>query len=84
MNYKLLRKRALIADFASIGLAGGILYFGSHGQLPEWALIVGLVLALVALIVAIVLSLKARKIERAQFEAQFKEHNDAEPSNISQ
>ncbi len=68
MDYKSLRKRALFTDIVCIAIAGCVLYLGSKSMLPNWALIVGLALALVALTLASMYSFKARKLERAEYD----------------
>lgn len=66
MDYKTLRKKALLTDVVCIVLAGGVLYLGAKSMLPDWVLVVGLVLALCALVMAVRYSFKARKLERTE------------------
>ena len=68
MDYKTLRKRALISDAVCIVIAAAVLYAGSNFQLPPWLPILGLLVALAALIVSLRYSRQYRKLERAALE----------------
>lgn len=72
IDYKKFRKKALTVDCVCIVIAGAVLYFGSSPKynLPVWALIAGLVVAVAALVLAIVYGAKARAAERDQWQAQ--------------
>ncbi len=76
MDYKTLRKRALISDAVCIVIAAAVLYAGSNFQLPPWLPILGLLVALAALIVSLRYSRQYRKLERAALEQRAQQECD--------
>ncbi|MCQ2290791.1 MAG: hypothetical protein Q4E41_07210 [Bacteroidales bacterium] len=73
MDYKTLRKRAMIFDFVAIGVAGAVLYSGQSLQVPGWVLVVGALISIAALVMALKFSFAARKLAREEYERYEKE-----------
>ncbi len=70
MDYKTLRKRALLCDIVCIIVAAAVLYVGSNYHIAPWIAIVGLIVALAALVLALRYSRQSRQLERAALEQQ--------------
>lgn len=68
MDYKTLRKRALIFDFVAIAVAGAVLYAGQSLLVPGWVLVFGAVVSIAALVIALKFSFTARKVAREEYE----------------
>lgn len=68
MDYKTLRKRALIFDFVAIAVAGAVLYAGQSLLVPGWVLVFGAVVSIAALVIALKFSFAARKLAREEYE----------------
>lgn len=73
MDYKTLRKRALIFDFVAIAVAGAVLYAGQSLLVPGWVLVFGALISVGALVLALKFSFAARKLAREEFERVVKE-----------
>lgn len=73
MDYKTLRKRALIFDFVAIAVAGAVLYAGQSLLVPGWVLVFGALISVGALVLAFKFSFAARKLAREEFERVVKE-----------
>lgn len=70
MDYKTLRKRAMIFDFVAIAIAGAVLYSGQNLQVPGWVLVVGALISVAALVMALKFSFAARKLAREEYKRQ--------------
>lgn len=73
MDYKTLRKRALIFDFVAIAVAGAVLYAGQSLLVPSWVLVFGALISVGALVLALKFSFAARKLAREEFARVVKE-----------
>ncbi len=72
MDYKTLRKRALIFDFVAIAVAGAVLYMGQSLQVPGWVLVFGALVSVAALVLALRFSFMARKLAKEEYELYLK------------
>ena len=72
MDYKTLRKRALIFDFVAIAVAGAVLYMGQSLQVPGWVLVFGALVSVAALVLALRFSFMARKFPNEESELYLK------------
>lgn len=68
MDIKTLRKRSLVIDFVCILVAGVVLFCGTRQLMPEWLMVIGLLVSLAALCFAIYYAHKARKLEQRDLE----------------
>ena len=66
--YKL-RRNAILLDFACIAVAMVVLYLAYRQLLPQWALIVGTVIAAVLMCASLWCLLRARKLYRKAMKA---------------
>lgn len=66
--YKL-RRNAILLDFACIAVAMVVLYMAYRQLLPQWALIVGTVIAAILMCASLWCLLRARKLYREAMKA---------------
>lgn len=81
MDYKTLRKRALIFDFVAIAVAGAVLYAGQGLEVPGWVLVLGAVISVMALVLALKFSFTARKVAREEYDRYIQEMKKQQISN---